>query len=277
MTERRVDVPGGRLAVLDFGEGPPILLLHAGIVDSWAWEPLTPFLLDAGYRVVAFDRRGIGGSATEDVAFSNRADVIAVMDALGIERAALVGHSIGSMIALDTAVESPERVVAMVAIGAGLAGYDVEPTPEEAALFDEMERLEDAGDPDAVADFDVRVWVDGPGQPPDRVPEDIRGLVREMARDIARSQSDPDHHFGRPIPLGPPAAMQLERLTMPVLAIAGELDVSDVAAVARHLEEQVPTARALIMPGVAHMINLEAPEELAARIIDFLATQHPWS
>ena len=76
MSERFVEVPGGRLAVHDFGSGPAIVLLHASIVDAWAWEPLTPYLLDAGYRVVAFDRRGSGASLTEDVAFSNRADVI---------------------------------------------------------------------------------------------------------------------------------------------------------------------------------------------------------
>ena len=234
MSERFVEVPGGRLAVHDFGSGPAIVLLHASIVDAWAWEPLTPYLLDAGYRVVAFDRRGSGASVTEDVAFSNRADVIAVLDALGIGRACLVGNSIGGMVALDTSIEYPERVVALVTIGAGVAGWEVEPTPEEAALFEEMDRLEESGEPEAVADFDVRTWVDGPGQPEDRVPDEIRELVREMALRVARDQRDPEHHSGRPIRLTPPAAQQLDRLTMPVLAIAGALDVSDVAACARH-------------------------------------------
>ena len=83
MAERRVEVPGGRLAVHDFGAGPPVVLLHAAIVDLWAWEPLTPFLLAAGYRVVAFDRRDAGGSVTADVPYSDRADTMAVMEALG--------------------------------------------------------------------------------------------------------------------------------------------------------------------------------------------------
>ena len=117
MSERYVDVPGGRLAVHDFGAGPAVVLLHAGIVDSWAWEPLTPFLLDAGYRVVAFDRRGTGGSTTEDLEFSNRADTIAVLDALELRQAALVGNSIGGQVALDTAIEFPARVAALVKIG----------------------------------------------------------------------------------------------------------------------------------------------------------------
>ncbi len=66
------------------------------------------------------------------------------------------------------------------------------------------------------------------------------------------------------------------RLTMPVLAIAGALDVSDVAAVARHLEAEVPTARALVMPDVAHMIGLEAPDALARAILELVEPLAPW-
>ena len=276
MTERFVNVPGGRLAVHDFGAGPAIVLLHASIVDSWAWEPLTPYLLDADCRVVAFDRRGSGASQTEDVAYSDRADVIAVLDALGIGRACLVGNSIGGMVAIDTAVEFPERVVALVTIGAGLAGYWVDPTPEEAALYEEMDRLEESGAPEALADLDVRTWVDGPGQPSDRVPDEIRELVREMDLEAIRARRDPARPRGRPIPLDPPAGRQLARLTMPVLAIAGALDASDVAAVAHHLEAQVPTATALIMPDVAHMIGLEAPDALARAILGLVKPLAPW-
>ncbi len=276
MTERFVDVPGGRLAVHDFGNGPAIVLLHASIVDSWAWEPLTPYLLDPGYRVVAFDRRGSGASVTEDVAFSDRADVIAVLDALGIGRACLVGNSIGGMVAIDTAVESPERVAALVTVGAGLAGYWVDPTPEEAALYEELDRLEESGEPEMLADLDVSTWVDGLGQPPDRVPAEIRELVREMDLEAIRARRDPARPRGRAIPLDPPAGKQLARLTMPMLAIAGALDATDVAAVARHLEAQVPTATALIMPDVAHMIGLEAPDALARAILELVEPLAPW-
>ncbi len=276
MSEHHVDVPGGRLFVLDHGAGPAILLFHATIVDSWAWEPLTPFLLDAGYRVVAFDRRGFGASVTDDVAFSPRADAVAVMDALGIGQACLVGNSMGGMVALETAIEHPARVVALVTVGGGVVGWEVEPTPEEAALYAEMERLEESGDPAQVAEMDVRAWVDGPGQPPDRVPEEIRALVREMSEAAVRMRRSPGYHAGTADWLEPRAARQLGRLTMPVLAIAGELDASDVAWCARELDAQVPTARALIMPGVAHMIGLEAPDALAREILALLAPLARW-
>ncbi len=272
MSERYVDVPGGRLAVHDFGAGPPIVLLHADIVDSWAWEPLTPFLLDAGYRVVAFDRRGIGDSTTSDVDFSHRADTLAVLDALDLERAALVGNSVGGQVALDTAIEAPERIVAVVSIGSIVPDFWPGLTAEEEAIEDELDEIVQTGDPDAVAEADVRAWVDGPGQPPDRVPEDIRELVREMDRAI----NEPGRIRGRSIRLQPPASQQLERLTMPVLAIAGELDFSYLVASARYLADSAPDARAEIMPGVAHVIGLEAPEELGRLITDLLAPLPRW-
>lgn len=273
MAERFVEVPGGRLGVHDAGAGSPIVLLHAGIVDSRAWEALTPFLLDAGHRVLAFDRRGTGASTTEDVEFSNRADTVAVLDAVGLGRAALVGNSIGGQVALDTAIEYPDRVAALVTIGSIVPDHWPGMTPEEEAAEAELERADDTGDPDAIADADVRMWVDGPGQAPDRVRGEIRELVREMDRAI----NEPGRQSGRPIRLQPPASEQLERLTMPVLAVCGELDFSYLLEATEFLAASAPDARATIMPGVAHLPGLEAPEELAARITAFLEPVPPWA
>jgi 3-oxoadipate enol-lactonase len=273
VTERSIEVPAGRLSVHDFGQGPAVVLRHAGIVDSWAWEPLTPLLLAAGYRVVAFDRRGTGASETQDVEFSHRADTIAVLDALGLERAVLVGNSVGGQIALDTAIESPGRVAALVTIGSMVPDWFPGMTAEEEAIDTALDAIDEAGDPDAIADADVRAWVDGPGQPPDRVPAEIRELVREMDRDI----SDPGRVKGRSTRLQPPASEQLERLTMPALAIVGELDFSYLVASAEYLAANAPDARAIVMPSVAHMIGLEAPEKLARHITEFLAPIPPWT
>ncbi len=273
MSERYVDVPGGRLSVHDFGEGPPLLLLHANIADSWAWEPLTPFLLEAGYRVVAFDQRACGSSHTEDVDYSNRADTTAVMDALGLGLAALVGNSVGGQIAVDTAVEFPDRVVAVVTIGANISGWFPDQTPVEDALDAELERIAATGDADAIADADVRAWVDGPGQSPDRVPEDIREVVREMDR----ANHQLGRVSGRPIRLDPPVAARLQELRAPLLAIAGGLDFSFAAATAEFLAANAPDARAVLMADVAHMIGLEAPKELGALITEFLAPLPRWS
>ena len=273
--ERFIDVPGGRLFVVDEGDGPPVALLHAGIVDLRAWDVFVPHLVEAGFRAVRYDARAWGRSTTADVAYSNRADLVAVLDALGIGSAALVGNSRGGQIAFDTAIEFPDRVVAVVGIGAGLGGFEGEPSPEEAAIFGAMERLEEAEpkDPEAIIALDTQVWVDGPGQPAGRAP----AWMAEHVRATGMLLSEPGHVFGRPIVLDPPAAARLEDLRCPVLAVTGGLDVSDVAQAARHLEVNAPHARAVVLPDVAHLIAMERPAELATLVADFLDPLRPWA
>jgi 3-oxoadipate enol-lactonase len=270
----QVEVPGGRLRVVDEGDGPPVVLVHAGIAQLESWDGFVPLLVDAGYRVVRYDARGWGESTADDVAFSERADLIAVLDATGIGRAALVGNSRGGSNAFDTAIEYPDRIVAVVGVGAGLGGFDGDVTPEEGTLFTEMDRLEslDPPDPAAVAEIDVRVWVDGPGQPATRVPAWIREAIRGWDAPLYAE----GHVFGERLRLDPPAAARLDDLRVPVLAIAGALDVSEVAQTAHHLEAHAPMARALVWPDVAHMVGMEAPERLAAAIVGFLEPLPRW-
>jgi 3-oxoadipate enol-lactonase len=274
-TERWIDVPGGRLYSVADGEGRPIVLIHAGIADLRAWDPMIDGLVAAGFRAIRYDTRAFGRSTTEDVPFSNRADLVAVLDGWGVGRAALVGNSRGGQIAFDTAIEFPDRVVAVVGVGSGLGGFEGSATPEEEALFEEGERLESADppDPDGIADFEVRLWVDGPGQSPTRVPAAIREAVRTMDRPLYLA----DRIDGQPIVLDPPAATRIADLRCPVLAVAGTLDVSDVAEMARHLEANAPNARAVILPDVAHMIGMEAPDKLTALIADFLRPLGTWA
>jgi pimeloyl-ACP methyl ester carboxylesterase len=138
-----------------------------------------------------------------------------------------------------------------------------------------MERLESAEpvDADAVADIDVRVWVDGPGQPEDRVPAWIRDAIRGWDAPLYR----PDRVEGTATRLSPLAADRLDELTCPVLAIGGSLDVSDVVATAEYLERHVPGARSVVWDDVAHMIGMEVPERLSGEILGFLAPLPRWS
>ena len=183
MPTSHLEVPGGRLLVVDEGTGPPIVLLHAAVADLRAWDAMVPPLVAAGYRVVRFDARNFGGSTGDDVAFTNRADVIAVLDSLGLERAALVGNSRGGMTAVDTAIESPERVVAVVGVGAGIGGFEGVPKPEELPVFTAYEAVDSADpfDVDALTEFEANVWLDGPFQPVGRVDRAIRDAFLAMA------------------------------------------------------------------------------------------------
>ena len=263
-----VDVPHGRLHVVDEGDGPAVVLLHAGIADLRSWDPMVPSLLATGLRAIRYSARGHGRSTTEDVEFSHVDDLLAVMDACGVERAVLVGNSRGGHVAVDAALAHPHRVRGVVAVAAGISGFEPPLTAEEDAILAEMDRLEEADpvDANALADLDVRLWVDGPGQREDRVDPAIREYVRMV--DLALNA--PGHVRGRPRRPEVDAAPHLGRLTMPVVAVAGGLDLSYVIPTARLVAERAPLGSAVIWPDVAHMIGLEAPDRLASLVVDLV-------
>lgn len=260
-----LDVPGGRLYWESTGRGPALVLVHAGIADHRMWDDDMPSFA-GGHRVVTYDCRGFGRSTTDAVDYSNRADLAALLDHLRIERAALLGCSRGGQIALDFTLERPERVSALVLVASGPGGMDHEPTPVERVLFESEEPLSAAGDWAGVADLDVRVWVDGVGQPPTRVPAAVRERVRAMSlANYTAGNPEP-----RPIPLRPPAIDRLAEVRAPTLIIHGDLDVSGVTVGAEALELGIPGARRVLLPRVAHMVNLERPDDFRRLVRDFL-------
>jgi 3-oxoadipate enol-lactonase len=268
-----VDVPGGRLAVEDEGQGPPIVLVHSAIVNRRSWDALTPLLVASDYRVVRYDMRGYGESTAEPVEYSPRADLMAVMDSRGIGKAAVVGNSWGAMNALDAVLESPERFVALGWLGGGVGGFDGGNTPEEQALLDAEGKAEEDGKPDVAADLDVRIWVDGVSQPTSRVPAAIRDAVRAMDRELL----EPGREFGTNTRLEPRANDRLAEVSVPVLAVIGGLDTSGTRAAAQRLADGAPNVRLERWPDVAHMVAMEAPERVARVLIEFLAPLPRWS
>ena len=270
--ESMIQVPGGRLHTVVDGDGPPVVLLHAGIADLRAWDAMVPPLVDAGFRVIRFDMRGLGSSQTDDVEFARYRDALAVMDALGVGRAPLVGNSIGGMTALDMALESPERVVALVLVASGIGGFDGGDTADELAVGAAMEAADESADADLLNELEIQFWVDGVGQPTTRVDPAIRQLMLAMNR----PSCDPDHIGGRPIALEPPANERLGTLTVPTLAIAGALDASSQRATLDRIAASVPGARTVTLPGVAHMIGMEQPEILAALVLEHIHPLLPW-
>jgi pimeloyl-ACP methyl ester carboxylesterase len=261
-----VPVPGGRIWAQAAGAGPALLLVHAGVADARMWDPQWDALA-AGHRVVRYEPRGFGRTETDEVEFSDRADVLAVLDAVKVERAAVVGCSRGGQIAVDTAIEHPDRVSGLVWVCGGLSGIEIEDTPEEQALGEREEALYEAHDWAGLADLDVEIWVDGVGQPAGRGPAHVRRLVRQMCLDTYVQEKVE----GRPIRLDPPAVGRLDEIRVPLLAIVGELDLPSVSIAAGTLVDGVAGARRIDVPGVAHLPSLERPEWFTETLLAFLA------
>lgn len=264
-----VDVPGGRLYYEMAGEGEALVLLHAGIADRRMWaRQFETFARD--FRVIIYDARGFGRSESEDISFSNRADLAALLDAHDIPKAHVLGNSRGGQIALDFALEYPNRVASLVLVAAGVGGFEPAPgeTPAlETEMFSRMEALWEAGDLEQLNELEIQMFVDGPGQSQTRVDPQIRRQVLEMNADNFQHMQQEDV---KPIPLDPPAIQRLHELQIPVLVMIGDLDESVGRAMADMLEESISGAQKVVFHDVAHMISLEKPEAFNESVLEFL-------
>jgi pimeloyl-ACP methyl ester carboxylesterase len=124
---RMIEVRDVTLAVGDEGDGPAVVLLHGFPELAYSWRHQIPALVDAGYRVIAFDQRGYGASdKPQDVASYELVhladDVVGVLDRLGIDTATVVGHDWGSIVAYTAALLHPERVDGVVSLNVPYRG-----------------------------------------------------------------------------------------------------------------------------------------------------------
>jgi pimeloyl-ACP methyl ester carboxylesterase len=243
-----------------------VALIHAGIADSRMWAPqLRSFA--AEHRVIAPDLPGFGQSPFDSDVIDYRASVRAALDAAGMDRAAAVGTSFGGRIALELALESPERVSALVLVGPGL---DSHRWSEEMNAFDnEEEGALARGDLDAAVDSQLRAWVAGPRRSLDAVDPGVRDLVAEMQRNAYELQQG--HDDVRSTPLDPRASQRLSEISMPTLVVTGDEDFADIHEIADKLVAEIPGAKRATISDAAHLPNLERPEQFDRIVLGFLA------
>jgi pimeloyl-ACP methyl ester carboxylesterase len=235
------------------GEGPPLVLLHEGIVDSRIWERVVP-LLAKRHRLIRYDQRGFGGSPRPEGPYSLVEDLVAVLDAAGLERAALAGASRGGNIALATAVERPERVSALILLGSGLSGVQLNVgwTRDQISRW---ERAEADDDWPAMAELDMEVWA------PMGVDPELRAMFLENA--VWSNSEDPA--------TDEPVAERVSGITAPTLVITGGRDVRGINEIGERLAQDIPGAQSAVIEEADHMIPWRAPEELSHLVLDFLS------
>ncbi len=262
-----VEVPGGRLWYEVQGAGHPLLLIPAGLGDARMWDGQMAVFAER-YRVIRYDPRGFGRTETEDVSFSNRADVAAVLAHVDAASCHLVGHSRGGIIGLDFTLERPELVDSLVLVASGAGGFEPQlPDGVEPPPWDEMERLWEAKERRRLAEIETRVWVDGWGQPPTRVDPEVRRRVHDAILETYRAAKAE----GQPQPLDPPAVGRLNEVRVPTLVILGTVDEPGGVLNSRFVAGQIAGARLVELEGVAHMIQLEQPQRFNELVLEFLA------
>lgn len=243
-----------RLWYDESGAGPETVLLIAGqAMTHHSWRR-TAQALGVDRRVLVYDHRGVGASESRfPTGWSTRdfaRDAIAVLDAAGVERAAVFGHSMGGRIAQWVAADFPERVTALVlsATTVGDSHGVVRESGATAALL--------AGTPETLLPlFASRAWLTSN-------PDDVRKLLPQPHDATARRA-----HFGASATHDGSTALPL--IAAPTLVLHGEDDALAPVGNARILADRISAARLHVVPRGRHMFLAEFPRTLQV-VIDFL-------
>lgn len=255
--------PGVRIAVEIAGDGPPLILIPGAGGDRATWDALWSRLA-TGRRCVRYDLRGCGESEDSTATgFRHVDDLVAVLDELGIDRADIVGVSMGGRIAIDFALEHPDRVGRVVLLSPGLADWDW--SPEWQRRWAEIARAARSGQLDRAR----RLWYLHPlFATARRDPELAQTLRNSIATDNCGSWLDADRERG-------PRRSPMERLAelgAATLLITGADDLEDFRVIAAILEAAVPEMVRRDLPHTGHLVHLERPRETGDAVAAFLGT-----
>jgi len=236
-----VENENARIWYATFGAGPPVILLHGGLGNAGNFGYQVPALLDAGYRVIAIDSRGQGRSTRDDRPYSYQlmaSDTRAVMDALGIKKAAFVGWSDGAAAALVIAKETPDRAdgVFFFACCVDETGlWPFKPTPVIDRIYNHHVKDYAALSP-------------------------VVGGFEKMREDLGPMQRGEPNY----------SAADMGGIHVPVWSVVGEHDEFIKSEHAKYIADSIPGARFVLLPEVSHFAPLQRPDEFNAVVLDFL-------
>ena len=266
-------VNGIQLYYEEAGFGPPLVWVHGFGCGIRSWDPQVREL-SGSRHVIAYDVRGFGLSeAPESAAAYSQdisvADLAALLEHLGVDQATIGGLSMGGNIALNFAIAHPRRVAALIVADTGAGSDD---TQEWLAGSERYAQACDRGGVEAFADLACAnpLFARYIEQGPDRERFIRSCLMTHRARGIA--------HTAREVLSKRPTVYSLEprlrELRIPTLLIVGEHD-APCLEVHEFMASTIPGARSVVVPGVGHLTNLEAPEVFNAHVRRFLAEVVP--
>lgn len=267
---RRLTIDGSGIFVRQTGEGPDVVLLHGLGDSSVGWHRIEPALVEAGFRVTVWDALGAGRSdKPEDGSYrldAHLSRLERVLDRLGVERAALVGHSLGGSLALMFAQRRPERTTALALIDPGAYRDGV----LEDTWFWDVPLLAEIVLGLVTDEFLVDYGLAQNYHDPDRIPEAVRAMYfRE-----ARRPGTVDALIMQERELMPedPDAWEAghRKVEAPALILWGEHDALVPVAQGERLAREMPRAELLVLRGLAHSPHLEAPDRVLERLLPFL-------
>jgi pimeloyl-ACP methyl ester carboxylesterase len=241
-----VEHEGARICYATYGSGPAVILLHGGLGHSGNWGYQVPALVGSGYRAVLIDSRGHGRSTRDARPFSYElmaSDVLAVMDALHLEKAGLVGWSDGACTALILAAKAPARVAGVFFFAcnmdpSGVKPFEATPTLDRCFSRHAKDYAELSATPECFKDF---------------------------VKDVSLMQRTQPNY----------SAHDLAKISVPVVIVLSEHDEFIKREHAEYLAEAIPDAEFIALDGVSHFAPLQRPEQFNAAILEFVGKVVP--
>jgi len=241
-TEVHVDHDGARIWYAAYGNGAPVILLHGGLGNSGNWGYQVPALIDAGHRVIVIDSRGHGRSTRDMRPYTYElmaTDVLAVMDRLGVRKAAIVGWSDGACTGLILARTHPERVA-----GVFFFACNMDPSgTKEFVATPVIDRCFSRHTKDYTALSST--------------PDQFDSFVEAVG---LMQRTEPNY-----------TATDLADIDVPVAIVHSEHDEFIKRQHADHLARHIPGAELILLTGVSHFAPLQRPAQFNASLLPFLA------
>jgi pimeloyl-ACP methyl ester carboxylesterase len=236
-----VEHEGARIRYATYGSGSPVILLHGGLGHSGNWGYQVPALVGSGYRAVLIDSRGHGRSSRDARPFSYdlmAGDVLAVMNALHLQKACLVGWSDGACTALILAAKAPSRVAGVFFFACNMDPSGVKPFE----ATDTLNRCFGRHTKD-YAELSA-------------TPGDFKDFVAAVT---LMQQTQPNY-----------SANDLARISVPVVIVQSEHDEFIKREHAEYLARSIPNAEFVLLPGVSHFAPLQRPEQFNGVMLGFI-------
>ncbi|MBI1258005.1 MAG: alpha/beta fold hydrolase [Chloroflexi bacterium] len=259
-----IDVNGAHFYYESTGTGDAVVFLHAAIADTRMWDAqVAPF--SQNHRVIRYDMRGFGQTTAPPMKFTHHDDLKALLDALGVERAAVIGCSNGGRAAMNFTLANPNRVTKLVMVCSGPGGLEL-PDFQPAALDMQSYEAAQAGDLEKAARLGAQLWFVGPDRPPEQADQAKLELVYEMYLNDLKKEAT---GIGDEQSMAPPAAQRLGEIHVPTLIVSGEFDEPYPLAAAPIMEQGIAGVRRVNLP-TAHLPSMELPDEFNRVVLDFL-------
>jgi pimeloyl-ACP methyl ester carboxylesterase len=256
----RMAVNGGELEYEVRGTGDPVLLIHGtGVAATFAPQMMQPAL--ANYRLIRFHRRGFAGSSRAPVPFTIKdqaADAAALLKALGVTRAHIVGHSFGGMVALQLALDQPAMVRSLVVAEPPIFNPNAPTSP-----FAALEKTYESGDKlGAMNTFSTMSYG-----------AEWRTLAARVPGGAAQVEQDVDTVFMSEAPSMVKwgfGEAEAKRITQPIIYVTGG---GRHGGSLKQLSVWIPKLESRVVPGVTHAMLMEDPKAVSEAIAEFLNRQ----